>query len=139
MLMRTPRELGGNLRSKTAAGLRYSCVSRFIDNATDILEAAENVMMTGQAPSELAILLGVEGGIRIVADSDWPLESLQREHGAQSAYRVSSTSDGVRVEGREGLRTCHFETTTPAQVAHLMLNAVPRCYSFAQPALASFA
>lgn len=110
-----------------------------MDNAREILETAENAMMAGQTPCELAILLGVGGGIRIVADSDWPLESLQREHGAQSAYRVSSTSDRVRVDGREGPRTCHFETTTPAQVAHLMLNGVPRNYSFAQPALPSLA
>lgn len=110
-------------------------MSRFLDNAREILETAENSMLTGQASSQFSILLGVEGGIRIIADSDWPLESLQREHGAQMAYQVRTAADHVSVDGRDGLRSCHFETAAPARIAHSLLNAVPCCYSFAQPAL----
>ena len=64
-------------------------MSRFVDNAVQILDAAENVARTGQAPTEFAILISAEGGIRMVADSDWPLDSLQAHHGAGMAYRVS--------------------------------------------------
>lgn len=106
-------------------------MSGFLDTARQILETAENAMLAGQSSSDLAILVGVKGGIRIIADSDWPLESLQREHGATMAYRVSTSSNRVSVDGREGPRSCHFETAAPAAAARLLLNAVPRCYSFA--------
>jgi hypothetical protein len=100
-------------------------VSRFVDNAVQILDAAENVARTGQAPTELTILISAEGGIRMVADSDWPLDSLQAHHGAGMAYRVSQHASRVRVEGRASSRTCMFETEKPELAARLLLNRSP--------------
>ncbi len=76
-------------------------------------------MTAGETPSEFSILLGVDGGIRMVAGSDWPLESLQREYGARMAYRVTPHADRVSVDGVGQTRTCHFETAAPAQTARL--------------------
>ena len=101
----------------------------FIDNAVQILEAAENVMTAGETPSEFSILLGVDGGIRMVAGCDWPLESLQREYGARMAYRVTPHADRVSVDGMDHSRTCHFETAAPAQTARLLLNSFPNWHS----------
>jgi len=112
-------------------------VSGFIDNAVRILEAAENVAAAGEAPSDFTILMGSKGGIRIIADSDWPLESLLRERGADMGYRVKSGVDRVSVDGREGNKTCRFESACPAQTARMLLNAAPYSYTFAQPALAA--
>lgn len=114
-----------NLPRKSFGLLRYSCVSRFLETAQQILEAAENVMLSGEAPSEVAILLGAKSGIHIVMNSDWPLDSLQREHGAESAYRVSGSADRVQVDGRDGFRKCHLETIAPAQAARALLNSAP--------------
>ena len=111
-------------------------VSRFVDTAVEILEAAENVARTGEAPSPLTFLIGVEGGIRIVADSDWPLDSLQREHGARMAYRLSPADGRITVDGREGARTCHLEADQPARTARFLLNSAPAWNSFAQPQIA---
>jgi hypothetical protein len=61
----------------------------------------------------------------MVADSDWPLDSLQAHHGAGMAYRVSQHASMVRVEGRAGSRTCLFETEKPERVARLLLNHSP--------------
>ena len=97
-------------------------MSRFVDNAVRILDAAENVARSGHAPSDMTILIAPEGGIRVVADSEWPLESLQAHHGAQMAYRVSERRGTVRVEGREGSRTCLLESARPAHVARLLLG-----------------
>jgi len=77
-------------------------VGRFADNAVRILEAAEGVARSGHAPSDMTILIAPEGGVRVVTDSDWPLESLPAHHGAQMAYRVSERESMVRVEGRAG-------------------------------------
>ncbi len=107
-------------------------MSQFIDNAVEILQAAENVMATGQTPSQYSILLGSQGGIRMIADSDWPLDSLQREYGANAAYRVSSSAGRVSVDGNQGNRTCHFEATPMAKVAQFLLHTVPAWQTAAQ-------
>jgi hypothetical protein len=100
-------------------------VSRFVDNAVQIFDAAENAVRSGHAPSEMTILIGAEGEIRMVADSDWPLDSLQAQHGARMAYRVSQRAEVVRVEGRAGSQTCLFETERPERAARLLLNHTP--------------
>lgn len=104
-------------------------MSRFVDTAVEILEAAENVIRAGQAPTPLTFLIGVEGGIRIVADSDWPLDSLQREHGARMAYRITPEKGRLSVDGREGSRTCHLEADPPARTARMLLNARPQTWN----------
>jgi hypothetical protein len=101
-------------------------VSRFVDNAVQIFDAAENAVRSGHAPSEMTILIGAEGGIHMLADSDWPLDSLQAQHGARMAYRVSQTASAVRVEGRAGSRTCLFETERPERAARHLLNRSPQ-------------
>jgi hypothetical protein len=111
-------------------------VSQFIDDAVEILEAAETAMVAGHIPCEYSILLSSQGGIRMIADSDWPLASLQREHGAYAAYRVSATSGRLSVDGRDGgSRTCHFEATPPAKAAQFLLNSVPCWHSSVQAEL----
>ena len=96
-----------------------------------LLEAAESAAQSGHAPSDLTILISPEGGIHMVAESDWPLDSLQLHHGARMAYRVSQTAANVRVEGRAGSRTCVFETAKPERAAHLLLQRP--IYSYLAP------
>lgn len=58
-------------------------MGEFLRNAENILEAAGSTAgRTGEA-SEVAILIGWTGQVRIAVGSDWPLESLEREHGAR--------------------------------------------------------
>jgi hypothetical protein len=70
----------------------------------------------------MTILIRHDGGLHMIADSDWPLDSLSWHHGAKMAYRVSERSGSVRVEGREGLRTCVLESAKPVQIARLLLG-----------------
>ncbi len=92
------------------------------EQARNILDAAESASRNGQACTEMSILISPEGHIRMVADSDWPLDSLARHHGAQSAYRVSEATGRIRVEGRDGMRRCTLESSSPARVARLLLG-----------------
>jgi len=62
---------------------------RLAEHAREIMDAAESASRQGQVCSEMTILIGPQGNIRMVADSDWPLDSLVWHHCAQSAYRVS--------------------------------------------------
>ena len=100
-------------------------MSRFVENAVRILDAAESNVRAGHTPSDMTILIAPEGGIRLVANCDWPLESLKSHHGAKMAYRVSHNDAIVRVEGRADFRTCLFETAKPERAARLLLNRSP--------------
>lgn len=104
-------------------------MSRFVENAVKLMKAAESAAEAGHSPTDMAILISAQGNIRMVANSDWPLESLQRYHGSRTAYRVSKQNDKVRVDGREAGRTCTFESEDPNTAARLILGGFPT-YSF---------
>jgi hypothetical protein len=104
-------------------------VSRFIENAARIFEAAEGVAQSGHEVSDTTILISPTGGIRVVAGSDWPLQSLLEHHGAQMAYRVTHQETSVRVHGRAGGKTCLFETEKPERVARRLLGCERREYN----------
>lgn len=102
-------------------------MSRFLDNAANIFEAAESSVQAGFTPSDMTILVGVEGGIRLVAGvSDWPLDTLQATRGAEMVYRVSRAGERVRVEGRAGSQTCVLETEARKRAAATILRDQPR-------------
>jgi len=92
------------------------------EHAREIMDAAESASRQGEACSEMTILIGPQGNIRMVADSDWPLDSLVWHHGAQSAYRVSERTGSIRVEGRDGTRRCLLESAAPSHIARLLLG-----------------
>lgn len=96
-----------------------------MDTAVEILETAESAVSAGQQPSDYTILLGTAGGIRMIADSDWSLDSLRREFGAQRAYRITAGSGQVNVDGQDENRSCRFENMSMSKAAQFMLNARP--------------
>ena len=75
-------------------------MSRFLDQTQSLLDAA----LGSDTPPDLTILITEDGSIRMFSASDWPLDSLARENGARSAYRVTGTASQIRVEAREGSR-----------------------------------
>ena len=100
------------------------CVSRFAEQARELFDSAQSAAAAGQdAISNTAILITSEGSLRLISDSDWPLESLAMHHGAATAFRVTAHRGNVRVEGREGSRRCMFESDSPARTARLLLAA----------------
>jgi hypothetical protein len=109
-------------------------VSRFIQNASRILEAAESV--SGSQSSlypEMTISIGPDGSIRMVTQgTGLPLDVLQQEHGAQMIYRITQQESSVRLEGRAGSRTCLFEAAKPDGAARILLGDGPRYAAAAQ-------
>ncbi|HTB14972.1 MAG TPA: hypothetical protein VK752_25550 [Bryobacteraceae bacterium] len=93
-------------------------MSRFTEQAQNILEAAESA----GSPTHMTILIADDGHIKMFADSDWPLDSLTWHHGAKTAYRVTEQSGSVRVEAREGQRTCVLESKSQMQIARFLLG-----------------
>jgi hypothetical protein len=62
-----------------------------------------------------------------MAESDWPLDTLAAERGARAAYRITHGAGQVRVEGRQGARTCVLEAETANGAARRLL-AGPALY-----------
>jgi hypothetical protein len=109
----------------------------FLENAAQIWEAAEARAQEGTDGADWDILIGHDGAIRMIADSDWSIDSLKAHHGARMAYRVRRQSTKVRLEGRAGSRTCLFEAVTPDGAARLLLaSGVSRAYLTQEPAVA---
>lgn len=102
-------------------------MSRFLEDAAEIFHAAERSLDAGHEISATTILVNTGGGISLVSDCDWPLDSLAIERGARMVYRVSGQGRTVRLEGREGPRTCLFETTKPSRATR-PLSADPARY-----------
>jgi hypothetical protein len=97
-------------------------VSLFAEHVQQLLDAAQSAASTGEACSEMTILIGQDNGIHMIADSDWPMDSLALDRGAKAAYRITGLDGRIRVEGREGPRHCVMETTHPARTARLLLG-----------------
>ncbi len=81
-------------------------MSRFLDDANEIFEAASAVV---DASPALTILIHPRGGIHIVDGAESPIESLQAQHGCGTAFRVTRQAGSVRVEGRNGMSRCVLE------------------------------
>mgnify|MGYP005849314121 CR=1 FL=1 len=94
----------------------------FLANAANILEAAEDAAAAHSAAEDWTILLDADGGMRLVAASDWPLDSLAREHNAQSAYRVQRRASRVTLEALQGARSLRLASTPAASAARLLLG-----------------
>lgn len=70
----------------------------------------------------MTILIGHDGALHMIADSDWPLDSLTWHHGAKTAYRITDHFGSIKLEGREGQRTCVMESVKQSQMARFLLG-----------------
>ncbi len=94
-------------------------MSSFLTNAESILATAEN----NPDGTNWTILTGAPGGIRMIANSDWPLDSLQADSGADAVYRIHRHAGHVTVEGRSARQSCALRSDPPAQVARFLLGS----------------
>ena len=92
-----------------------------LQDAESILNAAQSAADATSNPTDFTILIGPEGGIHMLAESDWPLASLESHYGARTLYRVSQASGRITVEGRSGLARCRLQTENPQAVARRLL------------------
>jgi hypothetical protein len=97
-------------------------VGAFLEDAEAILQAAEAATEATPDPTNFTVLIGPEGGIHLLAESDWPLASLEAHHGARTLYRVNQERGRVTVEGRSGSRRCRLELEHPQAVARRLLS-----------------
>ena len=92
----------------------------FTKQAQQLLEAAEAAQANGQTLTHFTLLVHDDGSIQMLADCDWPLESLASHHGARAVYRVAEVKGNIHVEGRAGLRTCLLQSVSPLASARFL-------------------
>ncbi|MBC7927581.1 MAG: hypothetical protein H7039_18195 [Bryobacteraceae bacterium] len=102
-------------------------MDRFYADAQNIMTTALGVLASGHRPTDMVILTGVQGQIQMLAECDWPLESIRVERGANSAYRVTSGKGTVVVDGNQRGRVCRLEhSIAPARIpSNLLSSALP--------------
>ena len=101
-------------------------VSDFLTNAESIFETAASASGAELESGGLAILIGQDGAIRMLMNSDWPVDTLQAHHGASAAYRVSRSGGQIRVEGKSRTGSCLLQSEPVSSVAKRFLADRPR-------------
>jgi hypothetical protein len=77
-------------------------VSAFLQQAEDVL----NTAIDGGSDQDLVIVIGRQGGIRLMDAAGWTLPALSAEYGASAVFRVERRPDSTRVEGLCGTERC---------------------------------
>lgn len=79
----------------------------FLENARRIFEVAQADVSS--AASQFAILVRDDGGLHFIMESPVSIEGASAWSGARTAYRVTRSAAGTRVEGRNGGKDCVIE------------------------------
>lgn len=88
-------------------------VNAFLRNAEELFATARQ---DAGADCQFSVLVGTEGGIHMVYESDWGLEPLRQHHGARAAYRVTRSAGSVALEGRSAGASCRMEAARPGSL-----------------------
>lgn len=86
----------------------------FLENAQRIFDVARAGACEGES-GEFALLIRPDGGLHFVMETAFSLEAAAIHAGAQSAYRVSRSREGVCVQGRSAGRDCVLRERSAAR------------------------
>ena len=80
--------------------------NQLFENARRIFDVASAGPADCHEPQDFALLIRPDGGMRFVMESPFSIEAAAIDAGAQSAFRITRSRDGVRVEGRSASGDC---------------------------------
>jgi hypothetical protein len=86
--------------------------SQLFENARrifDVASAADDM----SDPQDFALLIRPDGGLHFVMESPFSIEAAAIHAGARSAFRVTRSRDGVRVQGKSASGDCVLEERNP--------------------------
>ena len=90
---------------------KFLRMNLFVDNAQKIFDVAQ--ADTSGSQDQFALMIRPDGGLHFMMHTPLSLEAAAMEVGAQSAYLVTKSRSGVRVEGRRQGESCVFEKRHP--------------------------
>lgn len=105
----------------------------FFENARRLYDSAGAA--SGE-PADFAVLVRNDGGLHFVMETPLTLDAAWQDAGAKTAYRVTRSQAGLRVEGMEGGRRCLIEDEKPRLRSESFLHDAPR-YRITSPLLIS--
>ncbi|MDP9054453.1 MAG: hypothetical protein M3N93_09160 [Acidobacteriota bacterium] len=79
----------------------------FLENAHRIFEVARTA--GSEQPRDFALLVKTDGGLHFLMDTPFSLEAAAGYAGARSAYRITRSIDGIRVQGQRAGRNGESE------------------------------
>ena len=107
----------------------------FFEDANRIFDVARSPGDTGD--QDFALLIRPDGGLHFVMESPFSMEAAALHCGARTAYRITRSGHGVRVDGRGGGRNCVLEeSSAPKAFSKEMLRDQP-LYRITSPLLTS--
>ena len=92
---------------------KFQRMDRFFENAQRIFDVA--VSAADSERQDFALLIRADGGLHFVMESAFSLEAAAIHGGAESAYRITRSCNGVRVHGRSMGRDCVLEERSAAR------------------------
>ena len=101
-------------------------MSIFWDNAQKLLHAAVDAATAGGHTESMTVVVGIEGGIHLLSNNDWPLDRVAADRGAAMVYRVTNARGSIDVVGQNGPDRCHLTTQAPAKLFESILRDHPR-------------
>jgi hypothetical protein len=84
------------------------------ENARRIFEVAQSEGGSEDS-QDFALLIRPDGALHFVMESPFSLEGAAAYAGAESAFRITRSRDGVRVQGRSGSGDCVLEERNPVR------------------------
>jgi hypothetical protein len=113
--------------------------ARFGDTLFENAQRIFDVAQSGREAScdserqDFALLIKPDGALHFVMESPFSIEAAAIHAGAQTAYRITRSQRGVRVEGHSASRDCVIEQRDPCRT---LLSDLP-LYRITSPLLIS--
>jgi hypothetical protein len=104
-------------------------MNSFLKNAGHLFDVARSE--SGAGDLDFSLMVSPDGGIHMAMET-----AFQSRDGAQAAYRVTRSRDGVRVTGQANGQTCVLEQKSSRQCAGKLLQDQP-LYNMISPRLIS--
>jgi hypothetical protein len=114
-------------------------VGAFFQNAHHILDTASAALDSKKTDSEnndFALLIRPDGGLHFIMETPFSIDAAAIHAGAQAAYQVTRSREGVRVTGRSMGRECVLEHRKPRSASNALLRDQP-LYRITSPVLIS--
>lgn len=109
-------------------------MNTFLDNAQQLFDVARADDRAEDL--DFALLIRADGGVHMIMESQTPLDTGTAYAEAHTAYRVTRSRSGVRVEGKSAAQKCLLEDRGRLP-AHRMFLRDQVLYSMTSPLLNS--
>ena len=111
-------------------------MSRLWQDAASIFETASVPSSAQSEPSDFAILIDRQNGLRMLMDAaGWQVDALRSEYGATAAYTVKRTSQALTVEGQDSQSRCVLSKSLGGQLPFSGMHGLPHHLIRPQPHL----